>query len=138
MNQFHPFSFLSMMSRSLSLGHSHYHHHVRQPIRRQPGVLRRRIHALTGNPDHRPRLLSRQGWACGGVVSNKAERVTEFYLDDGTGQIDCHRWMNESIDSKEMEEIRSSLLDGGDWLQMRKVFTIPCGATFGFHFETMQ
>ncbi|KAK9099831.1 hypothetical protein Scep_023261 [Stephania cephalantha] len=43
-----------------------------------------------------------------GVVSNKAERVTEvsFCLDDGTGRIDCHRWMNESIDSKEMEEIR--------------------------------
>ncbi|KAK9105311.1 hypothetical protein Scep_022155 [Stephania cephalantha] len=42
------------------------------------------------------------------MVSNKAERVTEvsFYLDDGTGRIDCHRWMNESIDSKEMEEIR--------------------------------
>ncbi|KAK9097865.1 hypothetical protein Syun_024910 [Stephania yunnanensis] len=46
-----------------------------------------------------------------GVVSNKAERVTEvsFCLDDGTGRIDCHRWMNESIDSKEMEEIRDGI-----------------------------
>ncbi|KAJ9689441.1 hypothetical protein PVL29_014900 [Vitis rotundifolia] len=45
-----------------------------------------------------------------GMVFNKAERVTDvgFTLDDGTGRIDCNRWVNEAVDSKEMEGI----LDG--------------------------
>ncbi|RZC71108.1 hypothetical protein C5167_034329 [Papaver somniferum] len=42
-----------------------------------------------------------------GMVFNKAERVTEvaFTIDDGTGRINCNRWVHESIDSKEMEQI---------------------------------
>ncbi|XP_057501123.1 replication protein A 32 kDa subunit B-like isoform X2 [Actinidia eriantha] len=45
-----------------------------------------------------------------GMVFNKAERITDvsFVLDDGTGRIDCIRWVNEAVDTKEMEEI----LDG--------------------------
>ncbi|XP_034699086.1 replication protein A 32 kDa subunit A-like isoform X1 [Vitis riparia] len=45
-----------------------------------------------------------------GMVFNKAERVTDvgFMLDDGTGRIDCNRWVNEAVDTKEMEGI----LDG--------------------------
>ncbi|KAA8522761.1 hypothetical protein F0562_009077 [Nyssa sinensis] len=45
-----------------------------------------------------------------GMVFNKAERVTDvsFVIDDGTGRIDCNRWVNEAIDTKEMEGI----LDG--------------------------
>lgn len=45
-----------------------------------------------------------------GIVCNKAERVTDvtFSLDDGTGRIDCNRWINEPLDTNEMEGI----LDG--------------------------
>ncbi|XP_021991019.1 replication protein A 32 kDa subunit B [Helianthus annuus] len=42
-----------------------------------------------------------------GMVLNKAERVTDvsFVLDDGTGRIDCNRWVHEAVDTKEMEAI---------------------------------
>ncbi|XP_048134359.1 replication protein A 32 kDa subunit B isoform X2 [Rhodamnia argentea] len=42
-----------------------------------------------------------------GIVYNKAERVTDvtFSLDDGTGRIDCNRWINEPLDTNEMEGI---------------------------------
>ncbi|KAI3782219.1 hypothetical protein L2E82_12256 [Cichorium intybus] len=42
-----------------------------------------------------------------GMLVNKAERVTDvsFVLDDGTGRIDCNRWVNEPVDTKEMEAI---------------------------------
>ncbi|XP_074355129.1 replication protein A 32 kDa subunit B isoform X2 [Apium graveolens] len=45
-----------------------------------------------------------------GMVVNKAEGVTDVSLeiDDGTGRIDCTKWVNESADLKEMEGI----LDG--------------------------
>ncbi|KAJ0508190.1 putative replication factor A protein [Helianthus annuus] len=42
-----------------------------------------------------------------GMVLNKAERVTDvsFVLDDGTGRIDCNRWVHEAVDTKEKEAI---------------------------------
>ncbi|KAK1434791.1 hypothetical protein QVD17_00544 [Tagetes erecta] len=42
-----------------------------------------------------------------GMVLNKAERVTDisFVLDDGTGRVDCNRWVHEQVDTKEMESI---------------------------------
>ncbi|GAB4838250.1 hypothetical protein Ancab_027779 [Ancistrocladus abbreviatus] len=42
-----------------------------------------------------------------GMVLNKVERVTDvgFVIDDGTGRIDIHRWVNEALDSKEMENM---------------------------------
>ncbi|KAI4303920.1 hypothetical protein MLD38_039498 [Melastoma candidum] len=42
-----------------------------------------------------------------GRVCNKSVRVTDvsFSLDDGTGCIDCRRWVNEAADSLEMEDI---------------------------------
>ncbi|MFS7944502.1 putative replication protein A [Helianthus anomalus] len=42
-----------------------------------------------------------------GMVLNKAERVTDvsFVLYDGTGRIDCNRWVHEAVDTKEMEAI---------------------------------
>lgn len=45
-----------------------------------------------------------------GLVFNKAERITDvsFVIDDGTGRIDCNRWVNEAVDTREMENI----LDG--------------------------
>ncbi|XAR51168.1 hypothetical protein NMG60_11005723 [Bertholletia excelsa] len=45
-----------------------------------------------------------------GMVLNKAERVTDvsFIINDGSGRIDCNRWVNEAVDTKEMEGI----LDG--------------------------
>ncbi|GMH03164.1 hypothetical protein Nepgr_005003 [Nepenthes gracilis] len=45
-----------------------------------------------------------------GMVFNKVERITDvgFVLDDGTGRIDVHRWVNEAFDTKEME----SIMDG--------------------------
>ncbi|XP_030541323.1 replication protein A 32 kDa subunit A-like isoform X2 [Rhodamnia argentea] len=46
-----------------------------------------------------------------GMVSEKTERVTDvsFALDDGTGRVECRRWLNESSDTKEMEEIHDGL-----------------------------
>ncbi|GAB2291459.1 hypothetical protein Dimus_025714 [Dionaea muscipula] len=46
-----------------------------------------------------------------GMVFNKVERVTDvgFIVDDGTGRIDIHRWVNEAIDSKEMDIIRDGM-----------------------------
>ncbi|KAH6792447.1 replicon protein A2 [Perilla frutescens var. hirtella] len=40
-----------------------------------------------------------------GMVFQKTERTTDvsFVLDDGIGRINCHRWVNEAIDTKEME-----------------------------------
>ncbi|KAI3772074.1 hypothetical protein L6452_03248 [Arctium lappa] len=45
-----------------------------------------------------------------GMIFNKAERVTDvsFVLDDGTGRIDCNRWVNDPVDTKEME----AMVDG--------------------------
>uniref|UniRef100_A0A7N0URV0 Replication protein A 32 kDa subunit n=1 Tax=Kalanchoe fedtschenkoi TaxID=63787 RepID=A0A7N0URV0_KALFE len=42
-----------------------------------------------------------------GVFQNKSMRNTDvsFSLDDGTGQIDCKRWMNDAYETKEMEGI---------------------------------
>ncbi|KAH6768065.1 hypothetical protein C2S51_013401 [Perilla frutescens var. frutescens] len=40
-----------------------------------------------------------------GMLFQKIERVTavSFVLDDGIGRINCHIWVNEAIDTKEME-----------------------------------
>ncbi|KAG6587750.1 Replication protein A 32 kDa subunit B, partial [Cucurbita argyrosperma subsp. sororia] len=45
-----------------------------------------------------------------GMVRNRAGRITAvtFSLDDGTGWIDCNKWVNEAADSSEVEGI----LDG--------------------------
>ncbi|XP_035846143.1 replication protein A 32 kDa subunit B [Helianthus annuus] len=42
-----------------------------------------------------------------GMVLNKAEGVNDirFVLDDGTGRIDCLKWVNEPVDIKEMEPV---------------------------------
>ncbi|KAJ1420134.1 hypothetical protein SESBI_14574 [Sesbania bispinosa] len=46
-----------------------------------------------------------------GMVFEKAERNTDvsFVLDDGTGRIKCRRWVNETFDTKEMEEIQDGM-----------------------------
>ncbi|XP_074269212.1 replication protein A 32 kDa subunit B-like isoform X1 [Silene latifolia] len=46
-----------------------------------------------------------------GMVFNKVERVTDigFALDDGTGRIDVHRWVNEAYDTKETENIMDGM-----------------------------
>lgn len=46
-----------------------------------------------------------------GMVYNKAERVTDvsFVVDDGTGRIDCNRWVNDPVDSKEMDVITEGM-----------------------------
>ncbi|KAL3745726.1 hypothetical protein ACJRO7_014790 [Eucalyptus globulus] len=46
-----------------------------------------------------------------GMVSEMTARVTDvsFALDDGTGRVECRRWVNESSDTKEMEEIHDGL-----------------------------
>nr|VDD13067.1 unnamed protein product [Brassica oleracea] len=44
-----------------------------------------------------------------GLVCDKdISKVTEvrFALDDGTGRIDCKRWVNESFDAREMESVQ--------------------------------
>ncbi|CAM8966429.1 unnamed protein product [Rhodiola kirilowii] len=42
-----------------------------------------------------------------GVFQNKSMRNTDvsFSLEDGTGQVDCKRWMNDPYETKEMEVI---------------------------------
>ncbi|CDP10584.1 unnamed protein product [Coffea canephora] len=46
-----------------------------------------------------------------GLLKNKTERVTDiqFVVDDGTGCIDCFRWVNEAVDSKEMERVMDGM-----------------------------
>ncbi|KAF3447633.1 hypothetical protein FNV43_RR12820 [Rhamnella rubrinervis] len=46
-----------------------------------------------------------------GMVFNKVERNTDvnFILDDGTGRMECRRWVNESFDTMEMEEIHDGM-----------------------------
>ncbi|KAL6965776.1 hypothetical protein U1Q18_036832 [Sarracenia purpurea var. burkii] len=46
-----------------------------------------------------------------GKVFNKAERVTDvsFVIDDGTGRIECSRWVNEAVDTKEMDGISDGM-----------------------------
>ncbi|KAL3532798.1 hypothetical protein ACH5RR_006319 [Cinchona calisaya] len=38
-----------------------------------------------------------------GMSFNKSERVTDvsFFIDDGTGRIGCHRWVNDPVDTNE-------------------------------------
>jgi len=45
-----------------------------------------------------------------GMVCNRTGRITDvtFVLDDGTGRIECNKWVQESVDSNEVEGI----LDG--------------------------
>ncbi|KAJ0791457.1 putative replication factor A protein [Helianthus annuus] len=46
-----------------------------------------------------------------GMVFNIVERNTDvtFSLDDGTGKLDCKRWLNEPFDRLQMEEIREGI-----------------------------
>ncbi|MCL7031756.1 hypothetical protein MKW94_028376 [Papaver nudicaule] len=46
-----------------------------------------------------------------GLVFNMAARVTEYnwILDDGTGRIECQRWINDNIDTLEMAEIKDGM-----------------------------
>ncbi|MFS8006940.1 putative replication factor A protein [Helianthus anomalus] len=70
-----------------------------------------------------------------GMVLNKAERVTDvsFVLDDGTGRIDCNRWVHEAVDTKEMEAILEGMyvrvhgqLKGFQGKKQLAVFGILC------------
>ncbi|KAJ0622896.1 putative replication protein A [Helianthus annuus] len=46
-----------------------------------------------------------------GMVFNIVERNTDvtFSLDDGTGKLDCKRWLNEPFDRLQMEEMREGI-----------------------------
>ncbi|XP_057434601.1 replication protein A 32 kDa subunit A [Lotus japonicus] len=46
-----------------------------------------------------------------GMVFEKVEKNTEvnFVLDDGTGRIKCRRWVNETYDTKEMDQIQDGM-----------------------------
>ncbi|KAL2318283.1 hypothetical protein Fmac_032159 [Flemingia macrophylla] len=46
-----------------------------------------------------------------GMVYEKVERNTDvnFILDDGTGRIKCRRWVNETFDTKEMEQVMNGM-----------------------------
>lgn len=46
-----------------------------------------------------------------GMVFNIVERNTDvtFTLDDGTGKLECKRWLNEPFDKLQMEEIREGI-----------------------------
>ncbi|KAM3375214.1 replication protein A 32 kDa subunit A isoform X1 [Capsicum galapagoense] len=46
-----------------------------------------------------------------GMAYKKSERVTDvaFAIDDGTGRIECIRWVNDAVDSKEVEEVSDGM-----------------------------
>lgn len=46
-----------------------------------------------------------------GMMLNKAERVTDvsFVIDDGTGRIDCYRWVNEAVDTREVGNVHDGM-----------------------------
>lgn len=46
-----------------------------------------------------------------GMLFEKTERVTEvsFTLDDGTGRINARRWINEALDTKEVELLSNGM-----------------------------
>ncbi|KAI9085144.1 hypothetical protein K1719_032855 [Acacia pycnantha] len=46
-----------------------------------------------------------------GRVCNKAGRITDvtFILDDGTGRIECSKWLQEDVDTNEAEGIRDGM-----------------------------
>ncbi|XP_022145139.1 replication protein A 32 kDa subunit A [Momordica charantia] len=46
-----------------------------------------------------------------GKVSEKAERNTDitFVVDDGTGRIGCKRWVNDTFDTKQMDDIQDGM-----------------------------
>ncbi|XP_020536320.1 replication protein A 32 kDa subunit A isoform X2 [Jatropha curcas] len=46
-----------------------------------------------------------------GMVFDKAVKVTDvsFIVDDGTGRIGCRRWVNENLDTTEMETIQDGM-----------------------------
>lgn len=46
-----------------------------------------------------------------GIVTNMVEKVTDvnFSLDDGTGRINTHRWVNDASESNEMANIRNGM-----------------------------
>ncbi|PHT98281.1 Replication protein A 32 kDa subunit B [Capsicum chinense] len=46
-----------------------------------------------------------------GILFNKAEMLTavSFVVDDGTGRLDCFRWVNEAVDTKEMEALTNGI-----------------------------
>ncbi|KAK9055241.1 hypothetical protein SSX86_026323 [Deinandra increscens subsp. villosa] len=46
-----------------------------------------------------------------GMVLEKDDRVTNvsFFLDDGTGRIECNRWIQDPVDTKEMNSIMNGM-----------------------------
>ncbi|XP_011069919.1 replication protein A 32 kDa subunit A isoform X1 [Sesamum indicum] len=46
-----------------------------------------------------------------GMVFDKSERLTDvsFVIDDGTGRIGCHRWVNDPHDTNEVEGLRDGI-----------------------------
>lgn len=46
-----------------------------------------------------------------GMVSDKSARVTDisFVIDDGTGRIGCNRWVNDSQDTQEVEQLTDGI-----------------------------
>lgn len=42
-----------------------------------------------------------------GMAYKNSERVTDvsFTIDDGTGRIECTRWVNDAVDTKEVEQV---------------------------------
>lgn len=46
-----------------------------------------------------------------GMMLNKTERVTDisFVIDDGTGRIDCYRWVNEAVDTREVGNVQDGM-----------------------------
>ncbi|CAN4084937.1 unnamed protein product [Withania somnifera] len=46
-----------------------------------------------------------------GMAFKKSKRVTDlaFAVDDGTGRIECTRWVNDAVDTKEVEEVSDGM-----------------------------
>ncbi|CAI9098488.1 OLC1v1035147C1 [Oldenlandia corymbosa var. corymbosa] len=50
-----------------------------------------------------------------GMAFEKSQRVTDvsFVIDDGTGRINCHRWVNDTVDTSEVD-----LLSDGSYVRV--------------------
>ncbi|RWR83341.1 replication protein A subunit A [Cinnamomum micranthum f. kanehirae] len=46
-----------------------------------------------------------------GMVTNKVEKITDvnFTLDDGTGRIDIHRWVNDAAESNQLADVTNGI-----------------------------
>lgn len=76
---------------------------VKQIIEAIPSADDKSNFLIDGNSVYNVKLV--------GMVFDKSARVTDvsFVIDDGTGRIGCNRWVNDSQDTHEVEELTDAI-----------------------------